>query len=168
MTRSIKYRILAALAVTILGALYILPTFVGKDTPLDRISPAEPINLGLDLKGGVHLTVGVDMDKALENNLAQVGQDLRSIAREEGIVLLRPTLEPGLRIGFVLLDAGRRAELDKLLGNLFPGVVVDEAEDLGGGRLRYTLALTPEYRREFEAQALEQAVRTIRDRKSVV
>ena len=32
------------------------------------VRPApQPINLGLDLQGGIHLVLGVDVDKAIEN-----------------------------------------------------------------------------------------------------
>ena len=42
---------------------------------LDRILPASRINLGLDLKGGIHLTLGVEVAKAVEMS-ARGYQDL--------------------------------------------------------------------------------------------
>ena len=50
----------------------------------------QKINLGLDLKGGIHLTLGVDVAKAVSNSLALAGQDIRRLAKDEKIVVLHP------------------------------------------------------------------------------
>lgn len=60
------------------------------------------INLGLDLKGGIHLTLGVDVAKAVSNSLALAGQDLRRMAQDEKIVVLRPRVVGGTSLEFLL------------------------------------------------------------------
>ena len=44
-----------------------------------------PMKLGLDLSGGVHFTMEVDMKTAIENSLEQMDQDFRSDLREQKI-----------------------------------------------------------------------------------
>jgi preprotein translocase subunit SecD len=61
-------------------------------TPRWGLLPSDEINLGLDLKGGIHLTLGVDLDTALANSITSAGQDLRVEARERKILVLRPRL----------------------------------------------------------------------------
>jgi len=43
------------------------------------------INLGLDLQGGIHLVLGVEVDKALENVVERNGADLRASLEKKGI-----------------------------------------------------------------------------------
>ncbi|MBH0056214.1 protein translocase subunit SecD [Pseudoalteromonas sp. SWXJZ94C] len=43
----------------------------------------EPMKLGLDLSGGVHFTMEIDMATAVDNQLEQMEQDFRSDLREE-------------------------------------------------------------------------------------
>ena len=50
-----------------------------------RGQPRQPINLGLDLQGGIHLVLGVDLEKAVENVLDRMGGDLRTALQKKGI-----------------------------------------------------------------------------------
>ena len=89
MKEGLRWRMLVALLVTVLGLAYALPSIpVVGTSPLQKILPEDKISLGLDLMGGIYLTLGVDVDKAVENNLAQTGQDLRTVARDEKINVL--------------------------------------------------------------------------------
>ena len=45
----------------------------------------QPINLGLDLQGGIHLVLGVDLDKGIDNVLDRVAGDLRAALQKRGI-----------------------------------------------------------------------------------
>src|SRR5262245_55154475 len=47
--------------------------------------PGRTINLGLDLQGGIHLVLGVEVDKALENVVERAGADLRAALEKKGI-----------------------------------------------------------------------------------
>ncbi len=46
---------------------------------------ALPMYLGLDLRGGVHFLMEVDMESAIEKSLNRVGNELRSFLREEKV-----------------------------------------------------------------------------------
>ena len=49
--------------------------------------PTEKIHLGLDLQGGVHLVLEVQTDKAVENRIERMTEDLRAaIKKAKGIV----------------------------------------------------------------------------------
>jgi len=161
--RSLRFRLLIVLVVVAIGLVYILPSLTGEDSPAAKLSPARPINLGLDLKGGVHLTVGVDIDTAMANSLAQNGQDIRSLAREDGLVVLRPTVEKGVLTVF-LTDAKRQADLDGLLAKSYGNLTVLSRTVQDDGKVRYELAMNPKYRRTFESESLDQAVKIIRNR----
>src|SRR3990172_1018406 len=47
--------------------------------------PRRTINLGLDLQGGIHLVLGVDVDKALGSAAELAATDLRAALEKKGI-----------------------------------------------------------------------------------
>ena len=81
---------LVALLVFGLCLVYALPSVPYIGTALENVLPSKKINLGLDLKGGIHLTLGVDVAKAVSNSLALAGQDIRRLAKDEKIVVMHP------------------------------------------------------------------------------
>ena len=78
MPRYLWLRIGIVLAV-IVGSLVLI-------APRDwRGHPRQPINLGLDLQGGIHLVLGVDLEKGIENVLDRMAGDLRQALQKKGI-----------------------------------------------------------------------------------
>ncbi|AGW14468.1 protein translocase subunit SecD [Megalodesulfovibrio gigas] len=165
MMQSLRWRVGLALFVAVLGAIYLLPTLSGvRNSPLSAVLPDSTINLGLDLQGGMHLTLGVDMDKALENNLSRRGRDLRDEAREKGLVILRPTVTKANTLEFVLTKAEQQGELETLIKENYTSLAIQQSVALPDGRVRYVLGMTPAARGYYEAMTLDQAVKTIRNR----
>ena len=66
-------------AVIIAAVVYVIPTFQ------PGVWPHNKINLGLDLQGGMHLVLEVDADKAVENTIERVGQEMRDLLKKERI-----------------------------------------------------------------------------------
>ena len=112
----------------------------------------------------MHLTLGVEVDKAVSNSLSLTGQELRAQASEKGITVLRSRLTPDNRLEFLLPRAEQRTELQELLSKDFPQLAVDSPTQVEGGGLRFTAAFTPAAKAKIEEMALDQAVRTIRNR----
>ena len=71
---------------SVLGDKYVVALNLAPATPywLTKIA-AEPMKLGLDLRGGVHFLMEVDMDTALGKLQEQTTEGLRSDLREKGI-----------------------------------------------------------------------------------
>ncbi len=165
MKEGLRLRLALAVLVFLLGIAYILPSIPAvRDSALAKILPDNRINLGLDLMGGINLTLGVEVDKAVESSMSQMGQDIRDTAREEGIFVLRPTLLAGNKLEFVLAKAEQRAELDALLAKNFPQLDMAEPTEADNGQLRYVGTLNETQRNVIADMALEQAVKTIRNR----
>lgn len=165
MYRNLRWRLLLTLAVMIVALIFLLPSAPGiKNTTLGKYLPDSAINLGLDLKGGIHLTLGVDMDKAVENNMASVGQDLKASAREENLAVLKPNVLPGPRIEVVLVGADKQDAFEKLLAKSFSSLKVDAKESQPEDRVRYVLSMTPDYKKYLTKLTMDQAVKTIRNR----
>jgi preprotein translocase subunit SecD len=165
MNGSLRWRIILTLIVAVVAIAFVLPSFPKLQTSgLQKILPDSSINLGLDLKGGMHLTLGVDVEKALLNSVAQMGQDVRDEAREEGVLVLRPKVTEQGNLTFVLLKKEQQTSLEDILSSRFANLKVNGKTVQDNGQVLYNLSLKPEYRAKLEKMTLDQAVKTIRNR----
>ena len=83
--KSLSWRIVVSLLVLLASIVYVLPSLPGVGgSSLGNLLPDARISLGLDLKGGMHLTLGVEVDKAVSNSLSLTGQELRGCS---GIII---------------------------------------------------------------------------------
>ena len=76
MRRQLGVRIALVVVVIAVSVWYLYP-------------PAKTINLGLDLQGGIHLVLGVDVDKALEAQVDRAGDTARAELEKKGIGVTR-------------------------------------------------------------------------------
>ena len=119
---------------------------------------ASPMYLGLDLRGGVHFMLQVDMASALQRRADVMVADLRTLLREKGvrhggISRNGQTLE--LRAG----DAQTLATASDLIRTQFPDLVLTDTPDF-----RLLATLRPEAARLVQEQALKQNITTLHNR----
>ncbi|WP_291447943.1 protein translocase subunit SecD [Desulfovibrio sp.] len=160
----LRWRLSIAIVVFLACLVYALPSLPGLGPALERFLPSSKINLGLDLKGGIHLTLGVDVAKAVSNSLALAGQDLRRLAQDEKVVVLRPRVVGGTALEFVLPRAENEDKLKEILSRHFPQLDVGTPRKGESGQLRYVAHFTAAEVTRLENMALDQALRTIRNR----
>ncbi len=159
-----RWRVLVILLALVLTLAYALPNFPVLGTALAPILPDAKVNLGLDLKGGIHLTLGVEVDKAVSNSLAITGQDLRREGQDRNISVLRVRVVGGTALEFVVPRAEDEAAFSEMVAKRFPQLVLDEPQRGEAGQLRYLARYTPEEVKRLEDMAMDQALRTIRNR----
>jgi preprotein translocase subunit SecD len=75
--KNLSWRLTVIAAVIVAAVIYVIPTFQ------PGVWPHKKINLGLDLQGGMHLVLEVDADKAVENTIERVGQEMRQLLKKE-------------------------------------------------------------------------------------
>ena len=122
---------------------------------------ALPMYLGLDLRGGVHFLLQVDMQAALVKRLESLAADARSQLRDRGIRHGGITREAQtLRVRF--RDTGTRDKARAALLDAFPDFVITERED--GQDLLLVAALKPEAVRRTQDYALKQNITTLHNR----
>jgi preprotein translocase subunit SecD len=150
--------------VLLIALIFVLPSFLDSErSALGRVLGDQKINLGLDLRGGIHLTLDVDVEKAVANTLSQIGQDLRADALDEKLALLRPRVRANNTLEAHLLKADQEGQLKALLGQRYPNLrILSEGRE--ESRTVYILGLDPEYRENLASLTLDQAVQTIRNR----
>lgn len=160
----LKWRLFISCLVFIVALAYALPSVPYLGSSLSRILPDSKINLGLDLKGGIHLTLGVDVAKAVSNSLALAGQDLRRLCQDEKIVVLRPRVVGETSLEFILARAENEPKLREILAKNFPQLEVDSPREGTAGQLLFTARFSGSEVQRLEDMALDQALRTIRNR----
>lgn len=167
MSFGLRWRILVTLAVTVLALIYVLPSIPGvKASVWGKFLPANEINLGLDLKGGMHLTLEVEVDKALETTLVQFGQELKEEARDEQIVLLRPRVREDKTLEMLLVNKADEEKLKALMEKkrFSEQVEITSHEETEDGKQLLIFSMKPVFRENLAKMTLEQAVKTIRNR----
>ena len=160
----LRTRLGVALVVFLLSLAFALPSMPGIGTALHSVLPEKKINLGLDLKGGIHLTLAVGVDQAVSNSLALAGQDIRRLGKDEKIVVLRPRVVGGDRLEFLLPCGDDRQKLEELLHKYYPQLAFDEPVAGDSGQLRFVGRFTDAEADRLKDMAVDQALRTIRNR----
>ncbi len=122
---------------------------------------AAPMYLGLDLRGGVHFMLQVDMPGALTKKAESFAGDLRTQMREAGI-RHGGIARNGQSVEVRLRDAATLAQARKLVADQFPDLAAVEAPD--GAEFKLTTTLKPEAARKVQEQALKQNIMTLHNR----
>ncbi|MEN8205616.1 MAG: protein translocase subunit SecD, partial [Pseudomonadota bacterium] len=144
-----------------LGTGYIVALNLAPATPdwLNSLN-ALPMYLGLDLRGGVHFLMEVDMKAALEKAVERYSNDIRTLLRDERIryAMIRAE-EQGVRVMF-------RSEADReqsrtLLNKELPLLVLEDIDSENPGLLA---KLDEQEIRDIESFALQQNILTLRNR----
>ena len=122
---------------------------------------AEAMNLGLDLRGGVHFLMDVDMDAAIKKALEGLASEFRGLLRDEKIRYKRIQTEADqVVIGF--RNSEHRDMALAKISSEYNELVV-EAQDMGTTP-SLVVSLTEVTIRETKTTALQQNIITLRNR----
>ncbi len=122
---------------------------------------ASPMYLGLDLRGGVHFMLQVDMPGALERRADGFTGDLRLALREKNI-RHGGISRSGQSVEVRVRDAETRTAVTNLVRDTFPDLQVAEGNTADSGIL--VLSIRPEAARRVQEQALKQNMTTLHNR----
>jgi preprotein translocase subunit SecD len=123
---------------------------------------ALPMYLGLDLRGGVHFMLQVDMKAALTKRLENLTGDIRSQLRDKTLRHSGVSRE-GNTIQVKFRDADTRAKARKLLEDNQPDLSFTE-QDLAADEFRLSAAIKPEAVKRTQESALKQNITTLQNR----
>jgi len=123
---------------------------------------ARPMYLGLDLRGGVHFLMQVDIEGALANAEKRLVSDLRTGFREKRVRYLNiaSVRDEGILAAFP--DEERRETALNTVQDDFNNLKAEETELDGNPALKLTL--TDEYVREIKDSAVKQNMTALRNR----
>ncbi|HMM55332.1 MAG TPA: protein translocase subunit SecD [Candidatus Desulfobacillus sp.] len=122
---------------------------------------ALPMYLGLDLRGGVHFLLQVDMKGALTKRLDATAADLRSLMRDKGVRhggIARERDQLAIRFR----DAEARNKARAAIEAAQPDLLLVEGQD--GSDFKLTASLKPEAQKRIQEFAIKQNITTLHNR----
>ena len=122
---------------------------------------ALPMYLGLDLRGGVHFLLQVDMKGALTKRLDATGADLRSLLRDKNLRHAGIGRE-GMTLAVKFRDIETRDKARSVIGDAQPDLVLTDAQD--GSDFKLVGKLNPQAEKRIQEYALKQNITTLHNR----
>lgn len=149
----------------LLGSIYILvPTFATNlPKNIKKFFLIEPIKLGLDLQGGIHVLLEVDTKKAYEADLLSKASQIKDAFTKKGLLFESVKVE---NEGIVITTPFKEKwnDMEKIITkDLFAKVDVSKVKE-DSTSVTYRLEFDPKIKDQIEQGAVKQALETIRNR----
>ncbi|HEV7412602.1 MAG TPA: protein translocase subunit SecD [Casimicrobiaceae bacterium] len=122
---------------------------------------ALPMYLGLDLRGGVHFLLQVDMKAALDKAADRYLTDARSLLREKK-VLYSGIAREGQNVAVRFRDSGERNKAYNEISASFPDLQLNNVD--GGSDFKLVAGLKPEAQKRIQEGAVQQNITILRNR----
>ncbi|MES2769702.1 MAG: protein translocase subunit SecD [Bdellovibrionota bacterium] len=162
MNKMIWTKVTTAIVVVLWGVIYILPNFV--DVSKIPYFPGKKVNYGLDIQGGLHLVLGVDIagvtSESTKRLITTVEEDFKT---NKKIVLKNSDVKPlpnnqDIKLEFETADQAAQAKA--IFEKDYAGQLIVTSAEGNFVELRYNDV----YLNDFKKRTLEQAIETIRNR----
>ena len=173
MERSWYWRLLLVVGLVALSAFYAAPSTIyflsdpevrrseeKLKEAIPQFLPSERLNFGIDLQGGLHLVMGVDTEKAMEDRADRVAEEIQDAMKEKG----KPLAEAGRKgngpaLRFELAQSDDWDVLKDILEDRRD--TWDVTSRLGTEVL---FSMRSEYEERLRGDVVEQALKTVRNR----
>ena len=120
-----------------------------------------PMNLGLDLRGGIHVLIDVDMEAAITKAVERHAGNIRTELRREKIRYVT-VKQQGNGVDVRFRDAATRDRAEEVLGSEFRELGITTRDE--GGDFFVRVFMPPDEERTVKKLALEQNITTLRNR----
>src|SRR4029453_12994017 len=167
MRRNFWLRIGIVVAVIVGSLIYLYPPaflrphLYGAHLPTGKGGLLPPtINLGLDLQGGIHLVLGIDLDKALEAQVDRAGSTVRAGLEKRGVGVKRIERRGSTELVVELATAQTWSTAQTAAAEMAT-FETKEADQAAG---RFVLAMRPREVTHLKELAVRQGLETIRNR----
>lgn len=174
MKNNLTPRIILILAIIVISIIELVPTLLGYGTVSDEelqagkttkkeyidlgITKIEPIKLGLDLQGGMHVVLGIRTEKAIHDELGHMSDIYREVFKKERIKYtdIKVTAKNTLEMTFESAQEAQKAK-----------AVISDRDDYNISRIEDTglrMTMTDQLIGYLEKNAIRQAKETIERR----
>jgi preprotein translocase subunit SecD len=164
MWRTIQLRVGLIVCFLALSILFLLPTLT-ENLPKwwTKIMPSEKIHLGLDLRGGMHLLLEVEVQKAVESAIDKYASDIKDILTKKDVPFVQAERAAEGKISVILPDSKANDRFSQVLADQFSNLKVASLRQQGG-KFQYLLEINPKEVKSIEESAVRQGLETIRNR----
>ncbi|ASM34967.1 preprotein translocase subunit SecD [Campylobacter sputorum subsp. bubulus] len=161
----ITYRLIIFTIATIFSLFFCMPTFLSSyvddnktanSSILNFLTTGPKINLGLDLKGGLYMLLGVDTNETINSKMKSIASSVNYYLTKEEILVDKFKMNED-NLYFSIIDEQEQVKIDTMLKSI-------KGLDIKKGSKDYTINLTEEEKAATAKFAIDQAVETIRNR----
>ena len=149
--KALNFRIILFVFALIFGIVFSIPS-------LTQSESGKKITLGLDLQGGLHMLLGIKSEIAIESRIKSMAATIKYVFDDEEIIFDELGVVDKKEITFELLDKDDIAKAKELLKKELKGTVINESG------MKFSIQMTEEEVERTKANAISQAVDTIRNR----
>jgi preprotein translocase subunit SecD len=159
--KSLRIRFTLVAVFLVISIIYCLPNIYEPQGALRKYLPSDKIHLGLDLKGGMHLLLELDMAKMMQNLTDRKFNTLKDAMIRDGVRFLALDMK-GDTIA-VAVRAEQKEKLYNLVGKEFPDIKAG-ATRTEGDTFHVDFVLNEKELATLKDNAVRQALETIRNR----
>jgi len=168
-----KWKATLALLSSLFAFWLVLPNFLDEDPTeqeqqvtkrewYSKLVPNTRLKLGLDLQGGVHMVLGIDMNRAMVNEADRYIRDLKDYLPKKDVSIASISRDfNSTQIKLELAKAEDSKTFERYIEENFPYIDILEHSK---GSSDYLLDINSEHRSEVEKQTIDQALATLRRR----
>ncbi len=118
----------------------------------------KPVKLGLDLQGGMSITLKVDVDKVIERQYQNLAKDIEKKLKENGIQIISVNVDKEKGVQITLLDPTQIDKAIQILQDEFPDIDINAVE----GNL--VIKFKKWELKRIKDRTVEQAIEVLRNR----
>jgi len=169
-----KWKVALVLGICVLGVVFTAPNFVSQQTAgnLPSWLPHNQINLGLDLQGGSHLLLEVEVDAVITERLESLVDSIRTELRKERIGYTGLGVAQGQAVIVRIRQADRVDQAMELIRDLGSPMAPDlfgqgggvDIEVAAGTAGQVSVTLTEQAIFDRKKAAVEQSIEIVRRR----
>ena len=138
-----------------------IPEVAGESDPwYYHIIPSEVLKLGLDLRGGLHLVLGIDFVEVEKDAAFKLKSQLQDLAKQEKIDGLNFESIPNNRVKITYPNDAQWEKFDSVIGRYLGPQIDFESQS----ETEAVVRMSSLHQTEVRDQAIEQAVETLRNR----
>jgi SecD/SecF fusion protein len=164
MPKGLRWKVALMLALTAASIFLVLPSFHGN--PPDWVKKylyGEGLKLGLDLQGGMHLILKVDVDQAVINSTDLAARDLKDSLGRKQITVVRRKGDNPYEILFSLPNKSALAKVQSVVEDEFPNLDLFETHEAETFP-EIALRLSADEEKFIRETSVEQSLEIIRNR----
>jgi preprotein translocase subunit SecD len=159
MLKNLKWKLLMILAIMLICIYF----FVSPSPKKENAGFLSRLNLGLDLKGGMHLVLQVETDDALKQELYQDANKISLDLKTKNISFASSKKGNGFTVEVAGIETSQESETRSYLDSTYKGKYSVRSNS-SEGKTNFSLALTSKFMRETKESTVRQALETIRRR----
>lgn len=158
MIENLKVRLWIIISILVLGVIWFLPNIV--NVKAINWLPQKKINYGLDIQGGLHLVMGLDIDGSVKEKSIRQAEDLKKFLEKEKVGVMDSKLVSGQEGQFILVLKEDVDKAKKLIDQNYTNVlhvIKNENKEL-------TIEFLDTYLIGYKKEVVSQSIETIRNR----